>query len=88
MYKSLAAFLDPLINIFFLLLLFFITFFYIKIQQLNITKLTKKDYKKGSRKISKSFKEGKEKKQQCGHEPYKKLPEDGKQQLAEYRKKY
>ena len=46
---------------------------------------TKKDYKKSSQKISKSFYRRK-KKWQYGCEHYKNLSEDEKQKLVEYRK--
>ena len=46
----------------------------------------KKDYKNCSWKISKSFKEEKEKKWQNGREGYKNLSEDEKNKLGEYKK--
>ena len=59
----------------------------IKIHQLNIMKIIKKDYKQSSWKISLS-KEEKAKKPQYDCEWYKNLPEGEKQKLVENRKKY
>ena len=61
--------------------IFFIKLFHIyknlKIHQLNITKIIKKDYKRNLVKDIKGFvKEKKEKKETNGHERYKNLPED------------
>ena len=58
----------------------------LKIHQLNIIKIINKDYEKCSRKISKSFEIRKRKKQQCGHEQDKNLPENEKEKLDGYRK--
>ena len=54
----------------------------------SILEITKKDNKKGSLKHHIITKEEKEKNGQYGHEQSKKLSEDEKQRLVEYRKKY
>ena len=54
----------------------------------SILEITKKDNKKGSLKYHIITKEEKEKNGQYGHEQSKKLSEDEKQRLVEYRKKY
>ena len=59
--------------------------FYLKIHPLNITKITKKDYKKDLWKISKFFQKKEKKKKQYGRWQYKNLPEDEKQRLVDYR---
>ena len=57
--------------------------------QLNITKITKKDYKKSFAKNIKVFSNKKKKKsEQYGREQYKSFSEDEKQKLVEYRTKY
>ena len=56
--------------------------------QLNIIKSIKKEYKRSSWKIPKSFYRWKRKKWQYGCECYKNLSEDEKQKLIDYRKKY
>ena len=69
---------------------FFIFFFYIykkclKIHQINITKVIRKDYRKKHRKRYQNHStEEKEKKQQYGCEQYKNLKEDEKQKLVEF----
>ena len=73
-------------------IIFFIVFFSyvqkcLKLYQLFIIKKIKKDYtKKTCERYQNLFKEEKEKKQQYGHELYKKLSEDEKQNLIEYTK--
>ena len=59
--------------------------FYLKIHPLNITKITKKDYKKDLWKISKFFQKKEKKKKQYRRGQYKNLPEDEKQRLVDYR---
>ena len=65
---------------FFLNELFFIKSFQkcLKIYQLNITKITKKDYKENLVKNIKVFLKKKHKKEQYGCEQYKNLPKDEK----------
>ena len=63
----------------------------LKIHQLNITKIIKKDYKKNLVQNIKFFikkKQKQQQQQQYGREQYKNLPEDEKQKLVEYRKKH
>ena len=56
--------------------------------QSDIIKITKSGLKKKSReRYQKLSTEEKEKRQQCGREPYKNLPEVEKQKLVDYRKK-
>ena len=90
-YKSLSAFLYLLINYSLIVILFYNFFSHIqkclKIHQLNIKKITKKDYNKKPRKRYQSFsKEEKEKKKQYKCERYKNFPKDKNQRLVEYRK--
>ena len=56
--------------------------------QLNITEITKKNYKKRLEKNIEVFPKKKKKKQQYGCEQYTNLSNDENQRLAEYRKKY
>ena len=69
---------------------FFIFVMYVwkclKVYHLNIFKIIKKEYKRTCKKYQTLSKEGK-KKRGYGCEWYKKLPEDKKQTLVEYRKK-
>ena len=89
--KFLTVFLNLLINQIFLLI-FFIIFFWnikkcLKNYKLNITKITKKDYKNyDPGKYQSLCKEEKERKRQSGRERYKNLSEDEKRKLVEYRK--
>ena len=91
MYEALAASLNLLINQF-SLSIFMKLFSHIQkclnIHQLNIIKITKKDYKKARERHQSLSKEKKETKRQYGHERYKNLSEDKKQKLVKYRRKY
>ena len=61
----------------------------LKIHQLNIIKITKKDYKKRFVKDTKVLqKRKKEKKRWHGQQRNKNHPEDDRQRLLKYRKKY
>ena len=88
--KSIKEFLDPLVNQFFLLLIFFIIFFtYIKISKDSSAKCyqnNKERLQKKSRKNIEVF-PNKKKDQQYRHERYKNLSEDKKQRLVEYKKR-
>ena len=62
---------------------------FVKIHQLNITKITKTGYKKRLVKIYRSLsKEGNEKQRKYKSERYKNLSADEKQRLVGYRKNY
>ena len=60
---------------------------FLKIHQLNVIKIIKRDYKSAREVYQGLSQEEKEKKQQYSCKRYKALPEDEKQKLVEYRKK-